>query len=357
MMAEEARRPAQLQAAAPAGGRQPARAGRRPASLDDAVDRRERRRGRGRSAVGVTRLMHRQILRLPRRRSHAGSGVRADSRAVRDARSSSPPRCCAAAEQAARAARPPPVEPTCALWSSSPSTRGSLDLDQAMQLERRDGGYRVRYAIADVAAFVERGGAIEAEAWRRGETVYCPDTPDPPYPTVLSENAASLLPGADRPAVVFTIDLDETATDRGLRCNGRWCGAAKFDYAGLRGERRSAAAADRGAATGTRDRPRRFAVAGAGADDRARSRIPTAIGSSWSSGRPARTGTPRSRCWPGSPRHGIMVPTTSGCCARWRASTTTAWRCFGGAPARSGAVAGGYVVPRLRPLTRSGQAA
>ncbi len=66
----------------------------------------------------------------------------------------------------------------------------SLDLDQAMHLERRDGGYRVRYAIADVAAFVDRGGAIEAEAWRRGETVYCPDIRIPLYPTVLSEGAA-----------------------------------------------------------------------------------------------------------------------------------------------------------------------
>src|ERR671933_348769 len=40
---------------------------------------------------------------------------------------------------------------------------GSMDLDQAMQLERRGGGFRVRYAIADLAAFVPRGGPIEAE--------------------------------------------------------------------------------------------------------------------------------------------------------------------------------------------------
>ena len=59
---------------------------------------------------------------------------------------------------------------------------GSRDLDQAMQLERRDQGYRVRYAIADVAEFVERGGVIEHEAWARGETVYCPDLRIPLYP-------------------------------------------------------------------------------------------------------------------------------------------------------------------------------
>jgi hypothetical protein len=37
-----------------------------------------------------------------------------------------------------------------------------MDLDQAVHTERRsDDGYHVHYAIADVAAFVEAGGAIE----------------------------------------------------------------------------------------------------------------------------------------------------------------------------------------------------
>src|SRR5258707_1040650 len=38
---------------------------------------------------------------------------------------------------------------------------GSMDLDQAMHLSRRPRGYRVRYAIADVAAFVAPGGALD----------------------------------------------------------------------------------------------------------------------------------------------------------------------------------------------------
>src|SRR3712207_1976554 len=46
------------------------------------------------------------------------------------------------------------------------------DLDQALHLERTGTGYRVHYAIADVAAFVTPGGAIDAEAHRRGETLY-----------------------------------------------------------------------------------------------------------------------------------------------------------------------------------------
>jgi exoribonuclease R len=88
---------------------------------------------------------------------------------------------------------------------------GSLDLDQALHLDRRPGGgYRLRYAIADVSAFVRPGGALWAETWRRGETVYLPDGKVPLHPTVLSEGAASLLPGQDRPAVVWSIDVDSS---------------------------------------------------------------------------------------------------------------------------------------------------
>ncbi|MET7392650.1 RNB domain-containing ribonuclease [Dactylosporangium sp. NPDC005572] len=85
----------------------------------------------------------------------------------------------------------------------------SRDLDQALLLLRSDGGgYRVRYAIADVAAFVTPGGQLERETWERGQTVYLPDGKVPLHPPVLSEDAASLLPDRDRPAVLWTIDLD-----------------------------------------------------------------------------------------------------------------------------------------------------
>jgi exoribonuclease R len=85
---------------------------------------------------------------------------------------------------------------------------GSRDLDQAVHLAPRDGGYRVSYAIADVAAFVRLGGEIDAEARRRGQTLYSPDRRTPLHPPTLSEGAASLLPDGLRPAVLWTIDLD-----------------------------------------------------------------------------------------------------------------------------------------------------
>lgn len=84
------------------------------------------------------------------------------------------------------------------------------DLDQAFHLERRrGGGFRLRYAIADLAAFVRPGGRVDAEAHRRVETAYSPDAKTPLHPPVLSERAASLHPDRARPAAVWTIDVDD----------------------------------------------------------------------------------------------------------------------------------------------------
>lgn len=95
---------------------------------------------------------------------------------------------------------------------------GSRDLDQAVHLERRaGGGYRVRYAIADVGAFVTAGSALDVEVWERGVTYYLPDARSPLHPHTLGEAAASLLPGEDRPAVLWTIDLDRDGVEVATR--------------------------------------------------------------------------------------------------------------------------------------------
>ena len=112
----------------------------------------------------------------------------------------------------------------------------STDLDQAMHLSRRatGGGYRVHYAIADVAAFVAPGGALDAEAHRRVTTLYFPDGKVPLHPPVLSEGAASLLPDQTCPAVLWRSTSTRTAgpspTDvRRALVRSR----AKLDYAGV----------------------------------------------------------------------------------------------------------------------------
>jgi exoribonuclease R len=86
---------------------------------------------------------------------------------------------------------------------------GSMDLDQALHLERLGTGFRLRYAIADVAAFVTPGGAVDAESQRRIQTMYSPDVRVRLYPPTLSEGAASLLPDGPRPAIVWRIDVDD----------------------------------------------------------------------------------------------------------------------------------------------------
>jgi len=88
---------------------------------------------------------------------------------------------------------------------------GATDLDQALHLERLGEGYVVRYAIADVPAFVEGGGMVDTEARERGQTLYAPDGRIPLHPTIISEAAASLLAGSQRPAYVWRFELDAAA--------------------------------------------------------------------------------------------------------------------------------------------------
>ncbi|MCB0971507.1 MAG: RNB domain-containing ribonuclease [Acidimicrobiales bacterium] len=86
---------------------------------------------------------------------------------------------------------------------------GSRDLDQAVAVEAHGSGWRVRYAIADVGAWVAPGGAIDRDARARTQTYYAPDRRTPLHPPSLGEQAGSLLPDGDRPAVLWTIDVDD----------------------------------------------------------------------------------------------------------------------------------------------------
>ena len=120
-----------------------------------------------------------------------------------------PPEALGEAEAAAAHPRMPDLDRT-DLPMVTVDPEGSRDLDQAVAVERRGEGYRVSYAIADVAAFVAPGGALDAETHRRGVTLYGPDGSVPLHPPVLSAGAASLLPGQDRPALLWTLDLDRS---------------------------------------------------------------------------------------------------------------------------------------------------
>jgi exoribonuclease R len=94
---------------------------------------------------------------------------------------------------------------------------GSMDLDQAYHAEARPGGFRVHYAIADVAAFVTPGGALDRESFARGVTLYMPDSRAPMLPNVVGQGVASLLADQVRPALLWTIDLDTSGATKSVR--------------------------------------------------------------------------------------------------------------------------------------------
>ncbi len=71
------------------------------------------------------------------------------------------------------------------------------------------GGHVVWVAIADVAAYVPPGTALDREARRRGNSSYFPDRVVPMLPEQLSADLCSLVDGADRPAIAVRLTLDE----------------------------------------------------------------------------------------------------------------------------------------------------
>jgi len=113
----------------------------------------------------------------------------------------------------------------------------AMDLDQALHIERSEDGYRVHYAIADVAAFVTPGDPVDVEAHRRGQTLYGADSKIPLHPKVISEDAGSLLPEQVRPALLWTIDVDSTGEGTDVVVERALVRSrAKLDYESVQGQ-------------------------------------------------------------------------------------------------------------------------
>ncbi|WP_157591828.1 ribonuclease R family protein [Solirubrobacter soli] len=83
------------------------------------------------------------------------------------------------------------------------------DFDDAISAEELpDGAVRVWVHIADVAAFVRPGSALDREAFRRGNSVYVPGLVEPMLPEALSNRACSLVPGEDRMTVTVELEFE-----------------------------------------------------------------------------------------------------------------------------------------------------
>ncbi|MCW5720562.1 MAG: ribonuclease R [Devosia sp.] len=74
--------------------------------------------------------------------------------------------------------------------------------------EKNEGGHIVTVAIADVAAYVRPGTALDREAYLRGNSVYFPDRVVPMLPERISNELCSLKQGEARAALAVRMVLD-----------------------------------------------------------------------------------------------------------------------------------------------------
>ncbi|MFE2559974.1 RNB domain-containing ribonuclease [Streptomyces sp. NPDC059352] len=178
--------------------------------------------------------MRRRLMHMSREAQDALLKALQELRAELKAPTEFPAHVLEAADAAKAAVRLPDKDAThLPLFTIDPPA--SKDLDQAMYLERRPGGgYRVHYAIADVAAFVKAGSPLDAEARDRIETLYFPDLKVPLYPPSISEGPASLLPDQVVPALLWQHDLDAdgNVTDSTVS-RAKVRSRAKLSYAGV----------------------------------------------------------------------------------------------------------------------------
>ena len=82
------------------------------------------------------------------------------------------------------------------------------DIDDAVLPVRTENGYRLHVAIADASSYVREGSLLDAYAKERGTTVYFEQRVLPMLPRSVSDEAGSLKPDVNRPAMVCTVDLD-----------------------------------------------------------------------------------------------------------------------------------------------------
>jgi ribonuclease R len=110
------------------------------------------------------------------------------------------------------------------------------DHDDAVHAEpdpdpKNAGGFLVTVAIADVAAYVRPGGALDREALKRGNSVYFPDRVVPMLPERISNDLCSLRESEDRPALAVRMVFTAEGRKKGHRFHRIMMrSAAKLSY-------------------------------------------------------------------------------------------------------------------------------
>jgi ribonuclease R len=103
------------------------------------------------------------------------------------------------------------------------------DFDDAVYARRTGKGWRLVVAIADVAAYVRPGSALDNEAQERATSVYFPSRVIPMLPEALSNGLCSLKPGEDR----LCLACDMTVNEQGAVTRSRFTTAVMHSQARL----------------------------------------------------------------------------------------------------------------------------
>jgi ribonuclease R len=111
------------------------------------------------------------------------------------------------------------------------------DFDDAVFCERKGKGFRLVVAIADVSHYVTAAGALDHDAYARGNSVYFPRRVIPMLPEKLSNGLCSLNPQVERLCMVCDMEIAGTGAIRRFR----FYPAVMFSHARLTYEQVAAA--------------------------------------------------------------------------------------------------------------------
>ena len=145
----------------------------------------------------------------------------------------------AAAEAEAEAAQPPALAartdlrdlPLITIDPSDARDHDDAVYAQADPDPGNIGGWQVWVAIADVAAYVRPGSALDREARDKANSVYFPDRVEPMLPERLSNGLCSLREGETRACLAVCMTFDKTGRKTGHRfVRGLMRSAAKLSY-------------------------------------------------------------------------------------------------------------------------------
>ena len=89
--------------------------------------------------------------------------------------------------------------------------KDAKDFDDAVLCEKNIEGFNLWVAIADVAEIVNKNSEIDKEAFKRGTSIYFPNTVVPMLPEKISNNICSLVPNEKRNVLVCEINFNADA--------------------------------------------------------------------------------------------------------------------------------------------------